>query len=321
MEYSSARKLKADEVELRVGSRTKNKDKVQLLVYKDARTDMALLDEMFGNNWQVEYKEIKGVMYCGIGVLVGDHWVWRWNAGVESKGTGDDDPNNQKGEASDAFKRAGFLWGIGRELYKLKGIQWIPIKDNYDKWFVTELDWDEDTLWNFTIVNQDDEIVFKIEKGKKLFIKEGTKQANSEKKDVEPNVITQKEEKIADEPKNEPKIENNNVAEYVKTKNKDIYLDLMKNVFDLLSAANYPEANNKSKDIVKFYFENTLKLAPLKTLFDRVELTRDTTQEQPIIKGFILLQKDDLWLGLNNTPSLKRETEQEINIYEMENVL
>jgi hypothetical protein len=39
----------------------------------------------------------------------------KWDCGIESRA--DDDGNEKKGEASDAFKRAGFRWGIGRELY------------------------------------------------------------------------------------------------------------------------------------------------------------------------------------------------------------
>lgn len=121
MEEKKTRFLTADEVELRISNNGENW--AQLLIYKTARTDMALLDELYGaGDWQTDYKEIKGNMYCGIGVLVNNQWIWRWNCGVESKGTGEDDPNNQKGEASDAFKRAGFLWNIGRELYKWKGI-------------------------------------------------------------------------------------------------------------------------------------------------------------------------------------------------------
>ncbi|MCK9577483.1 MAG: hypothetical protein M0R51_16385 [Clostridia bacterium] len=320
MEYNLPRKLKADEVELRIGSKTKDKTKVQLLVYKDARTDMALLDEMFGNNWQVEYKEIKGVMYCGIGVLVGDHWVWRWNAGVESKGTGDDDPNNQKGEASDAFKRAGFLWGIGRELYKLKGIQWIPIKDNYDKWFITELDWDEDTLWNLIIINQDDEIVYQIKKGKKIFIKEGTKQADTRNNEPTPNNVKPERENVASEPTSAEKETVIDAADVVVKKNTAIYKELLTSVFDLLDTIHYPSADVKAKEIVKSFFEKQLNVAPIKSLNDKIELTNDKTQLEPLIKNRILLQKDDIWLGDNGQPSLKFETEQEMNIWEMENI-
>lgn len=83
-----------------------------LLLYKTARTDAALLDEKFTPfGWQNEFKEIGGKMYCGVGVKSGDEWVWKWDCGTESN------MEAEKGQASDAFKRAGFKWGIGAELY------------------------------------------------------------------------------------------------------------------------------------------------------------------------------------------------------------
>lgn len=86
----------------------------QLIPYKDARVDMDILDDACGVNWQNEYKrDSKGVLQCGIGIYNKDlsDWVWRWSNGVPSQFEAD------KGEYSDAFKRAGFMWGIGRELY------------------------------------------------------------------------------------------------------------------------------------------------------------------------------------------------------------
>ena len=88
-----------------------------LLLYKNARVDMTILDETYGlQNWECDYKEIKGNLYCGIGVRESEDkpFVWKWDCGIESR---EDDGNEKKGEASDAFKRAGFKWGIGRELY------------------------------------------------------------------------------------------------------------------------------------------------------------------------------------------------------------
>lgn len=117
------RLLKANEIEVKV-KQVKQNGLVALL-YKTARTDMDLLDEEFGpENWQCAYEEIKGNMYCKIGVLpMGrDEWVWKQDCGIESREDGEG--NEKKGEASDAFKRAGFKWGIGRELYTAPFI-WI----------------------------------------------------------------------------------------------------------------------------------------------------------------------------------------------------
>ena len=109
------RLLEADEIETRV-SRYIEGEGASLLLYKTARVDMDILDETYGAAaWQNKYLEIKGVLYCGIAV----DGVWKWDCGVESNSSA------EKGEASDAFKRAGFRWGIGRELYSAPFI-WIP---------------------------------------------------------------------------------------------------------------------------------------------------------------------------------------------------
>lgn len=106
------RALRPDEIEVRVG--TINKKGVTFLLYKNARVDMAILDEEFSPfGWQCRYEERKNIMYCSIGVYDPDkgEWVWKEDCGTESF------TEKEKGEASDAFKRAGFKWGIGRELY------------------------------------------------------------------------------------------------------------------------------------------------------------------------------------------------------------
>ena len=110
------RLLKADEIEVKVKQVTAKG--AVLLLYKTARTDMDLLDEMVGaENWKDDYKEIKGNLYCAISIYDKEksEWIEKWDCGIESRE--DDDGNQKKGEASDAFKRAGFRWGIGRELY------------------------------------------------------------------------------------------------------------------------------------------------------------------------------------------------------------
>lgn len=105
------RLLKAEEIECRV-SRCSEKGAV-ILLYKTARTDADLLDEKYGPlYWQNDFKLVDGVLYGGIGIEDGSgDWVWKWDAGVESN------TEAEKGRASDAFKRAGFKWGLGRELY------------------------------------------------------------------------------------------------------------------------------------------------------------------------------------------------------------
>lgn len=107
--------LTADEIEVKVKQVKENG--LVCLLYKTARTDMDLLDETVTPvNWENDYREIKGNLYAGIGIRQDNgEMVWKWDCGIESREDGEG--NEKKGEASDAFKRAGFRWGIGRELY------------------------------------------------------------------------------------------------------------------------------------------------------------------------------------------------------------
>ena len=106
--------LEAKDIEVKIKQVTA-KGAVALL-YKTARVDMAMLDKAVGaGSWETDYKEIGGVLYCGIGVHTDNGVRWKWSNGIESRSDGEG--NQKKGEASDAFKRAGFMWGIGRELY------------------------------------------------------------------------------------------------------------------------------------------------------------------------------------------------------------
>ena len=117
------RNLRADEIEARVQS-IKQKNGVPtgavLLLYKNARCDMNLLDETVGaENWQREHYECKCNLFCRVGICCNGEWVYKSDCGTESN------TEAQKGEASDSFKRACFNWGIGRELYTSPFI-WIP---------------------------------------------------------------------------------------------------------------------------------------------------------------------------------------------------
>lgn len=126
------RDLNKDEIDCRI-AQVKNSG-LSLLLYKDARVDQDILDETVGPfGWQREHKELKGNIYCGISIWDVDQkqWVTKWDCGKESF------TEAEKGEASDSFKRAGFNWGIGRELYTAPFI-WIPadncnIKESADK--------------------------------------------------------------------------------------------------------------------------------------------------------------------------------------------
>lgn len=123
MESLNFRMLTADEIECRVGTVT---DKgCSLLMYKDARVDMRLLDEVVGAmNWKREHQLINGNLFCTVSIrdeVTGD-WVSKQDVGVESQ------TEKEKGQASDAFKRACFNWGIGRELYTCPFV-WINLEE------------------------------------------------------------------------------------------------------------------------------------------------------------------------------------------------
>ena len=100
----------------------------QCVAYVDSRDVQDLLDEVVGaNNWQDKYYEVKGNLFCSIGIKCGDGWVYKTDCGSESN------VEKQKGEASDAFKRAAVKWGIGRFLYTL-GIPKLKTKDYKGKY-------------------------------------------------------------------------------------------------------------------------------------------------------------------------------------------
>ena len=115
------RTLRADEIECRVQQVKANG--CSLLLYKDARCDMRILDEVFGVlGWEREHQVIDGNLYCTIRVWDEQHsrWVSKQDVGTESM------TEKQKGQASDSFKRACFNLGIGRELYSAPFI-WIKL--------------------------------------------------------------------------------------------------------------------------------------------------------------------------------------------------
>lgn len=116
---SKFRNLTADEVECRVA--TCKESGVSLLLYKDARADMKILDETVGaENWQRKHQVVNGNLFCTVSIWDENkgEWISKEDVGVESY------TEKEKGQASDSFKRACVNWGIGRELYTAPFI-WI----------------------------------------------------------------------------------------------------------------------------------------------------------------------------------------------------
>ena len=143
------RKLKANEIDCRV-SQVSEKG-LSLLLYKDARADMKVLDETFGPmNWKRSHQLIGDRLYCTVEVFDFDkqEWVAKQDVGTESN------TEAEKGQASDSFKRACTNFGIGRELYTAPFI-WVAADKAtitkgktgkpacYDKFAVSEIGYNE----------------------------------------------------------------------------------------------------------------------------------------------------------------------------------
>jgi len=121
------RLLNANEIECRVA--TVKENGFSLLLYKSARVDMQMLDEEYGAmNWKRKHELIGDRLYCTISVYNKEtgQWIDKQDVGTESY------TEKEKGQASDSFKRAGFNWNIGRELYTAPFI-WVNNEGDVQK--------------------------------------------------------------------------------------------------------------------------------------------------------------------------------------------
>jgi hypothetical protein len=163
---TSIRKLKAEEIEVRVMSVKENGYSV--LLYKDARADMKILDETFGIfGWQRKHDLVNGNLFCTVSILNKETntWISKQDVGVESFS------EKEKGQASDSFKRACTNIGIGRELYTAPFI-WINalpkeiLKNNnknsvYTKLYVSSISYDDNgNICNLEIKDNQNNIRF-----------------------------------------------------------------------------------------------------------------------------------------------------------------
>jgi hypothetical protein len=84
--------------------------KAVCIPYVDARQVQQRLDDIMGQgNWQNNFDPSTGL--ATIGLLIDDEWIFKSDIGTDTQ------VEAIKGRASDAFKRAAVLWGIGRHLY------------------------------------------------------------------------------------------------------------------------------------------------------------------------------------------------------------
>ena len=166
------RLLKAEEISCRVNQI--NDKGLTLLLYKDARVDMDILDETVGcMNWKKEYTRDNRNCIVSIWDSEKKEWISKEDTGTES--------NNEaeKGLASDSFKRACVNWGIGRELYTAPFI-YIPAskveitpKGNkyttYDKFHVEAIKYDKNrNIIALSIKNQNNKRVYLLEPPKEV---------------------------------------------------------------------------------------------------------------------------------------------------------
>jgi hypothetical protein len=155
------RTLRADEIDCRIAQikETHNGKGLSLLLYKDARCDQNILDEVVGPfNWKREHTRENRNCIVSIKNPDNGEWVSKEDTGTESN------TEREKGLASDSFKRACFNWGIGRELYTAPFI-WISekdcnIKENrgklvcYDRFTVKGIGYTDGVITGLEIKNQ-----------------------------------------------------------------------------------------------------------------------------------------------------------------------
>ena len=155
------RTLNADEVEVRRGYKVGNTPKYELLLYKTARTDAKLLTETVGVFWKKWYKSVNGMTVCVIEIKnpsTGE-WIPREDVGSEQNF------EKEKSLFSDAFKRAGFAWGLGIELYSAPKIVIYPLSD-FETYEVESIGYDENRrINNLKIVNDEGKLVYQMTDG------------------------------------------------------------------------------------------------------------------------------------------------------------
>lgn len=203
------RLLKASEIECRIGSCKASG--MSLLLYKDARVDQKILDEVYGpTNWKREHKvmgtpvivkekdklgkeheAVKGQYFSCI-VSVWDQEKKCW---ISKEDTGNESNTDEiKGLYSDSFKRACVNFGIGRELYTAPFI-WIASSkgyDKYEKFKVSEIGYNDDREINrLVIVDSKGNKCYEF--GNKAYV--NNKSNNNESKQVNNQAKTVKENK------------------------------------------------------------------------------------------------------------------------------
>ena len=159
------RNLYANEIECRVSQIKATY--VTLLLYKDARCDMNILDETVDAfNWKREHTRDNANCIVSIWDKVKEQWISKEDTGTQSF------TEKEKGLASDSFKRACFNWGIGRELYTSPFIkiaaknekEFFESKGKYKTWSkfkVSDIEYINNVISYLEITDQNGSVRFK----------------------------------------------------------------------------------------------------------------------------------------------------------------
>ncbi len=161
------RDLKENEIDVRIGRVSGNS--VKLLLFKDARCDMNILDETVGSlNWTRSHQVINDNLFATVCIWdeKKSQWICKSDVGNETN------VEKIKGESSDSFKRACFNWGIGRKLYTAPEItvHGDANKLKWEKFRVHEIEYDDNKITKLTVLFVDGNIAFTTDSGKKPIV-------------------------------------------------------------------------------------------------------------------------------------------------------
>lgn len=175
------RALTKDEIEIRVVEASENG--VKLIPFKSARVDQNLLDETVGPmNWKCEH--LHGNSNCTLSIhneSTGE-WIAKEGVGASYEMAGE---NAEKALASDALKRAGYLWGIGRELYTAPKDIFVKAADCnltknadgsigcYDKFYIEQIIIDDETRKITALAIRNANVQNENGKDKRVFVWDG----------------------------------------------------------------------------------------------------------------------------------------------------
>lgn len=260
------RLLRADEIECRVSTVKKTQYGVgcSLLLYKDARCDMNILDEVFGPmGWERSHQTINNHLFCTVTVYDEEHqrWISRQDVGTESY------TEKEKGEASDSFKRACFNIGIGRELYTAPFI-WVNLNDSETKALGNDK-YTTYTHFNVTYIAYEGRkisgLVIKDDKGKVRYSLNAPNQPvesqdNAPKEqNTEQQTTAENAPQEAQEPQEQPK----HLA-----KGKKLTYKQVNRLFAIAKEKGYPEEQVKNGVLKRYQIEDMRDLT--KTQYDEI---------------------------------------------------